>query len=425
MRGNIFPGLVSGRVCAPPSKSFMQRAAACALLSNCETEIQNPALSADGKTALNLVEGLGATVDFKEASVVIRPGSRPVRHQLNAGESGLSLRIFTPIAAKLPFSIKIAAGGSLLRRPVEMMEAPLRQLGVNFSSADGFPPVQVKGPIKGGRIAVDGSLTSQFLSGLLIALPACNGDSEILVSGLASRPYVEMTLFVLESFGVHWEREEGTAPVFRCNGNQPFHCPVFSVPGDWSGAAAILTAGAIAGSVTVTGLPQDNLQADRTILEILEQAGARVSVSRESVTVSKNRLNAFRTDVTHCPDLVPVLTALAIQCRGESTVTGTKRLKFKESDRAVVLYRELKRLGAEITLEEDCMRIRGGQLRGGRVSASGDHRIAMALAVSALNAAEPVEIGNTECVDKSYPEFFKDLTQIGVQIEWGTEGREE
>ncbi|NOZ12599.1 MAG: 3-phosphoshikimate 1-carboxyvinyltransferase [Acidobacteria bacterium] len=417
MPGNVFPGPVSGTVSAPASKSFMQRAVACALLSDCETEIQNPALSADGKTALRLAGELGAAVGFKGKHVVIRPGARPADCQLNAGESGLSLRMFTPIAAKFPFPINISAAGSLRRRPVEMMEAPLLRLGVRFVSAGGYPPVQVRGPLQSGRVELDASLTSQFLSGLLVALPGCNGDSEILVSGLTSRPYVEMTLSVLASFGVHWEKDEGNQIVFRCSGGQRFHCPEFTVPGDWSGAAGILTAGAVAGSVTVTGLPQDKLQADRTILEILEQAGARVSVSGESVTVSKNRLNAFRTDVTHCPDLVPVLTALAIQCRGESTVTGTKRLKFKESDRAVVLHRELKRLGAEITLEEDCMRIRGGQLRSGRVSASGDHRIAMALAVSALNADGPVEIGNTECVDKSYPAFFKDLTQIGVKIQ--------
>jgi len=417
MPGKIFPGPVSGTVFAPASKSFMQRAVACALLCGSETRIHNPSLSADGKAALGLAAGLGADVEVKDKIVVIRPGAHGLEHLLNAGESGLSLRLFTPIAALRAEQLEIGATGSLLRRPVGMMRAPLHRLGVDFSSTDGFPPVQVRGPLKGGQVQVDASVTSQFLSGLLIALPVCEGESEILVSRMTSRPYVDMTLQVLERFDIHWQVVEGEPLLFRVSGGTSFHCPDFTVPGDWSGAAGLLVAGALAGSVTVNGLPDDLLQGDRAILDVLKEAGAMVLVAGESVSVSKKHLNAFQIDVTNCPDLVPVLVSLAVHCRGESRITGTARLRFKESDRVLVLKREFGRLGARITISEDEIRISGGSLRGGAVSAAGDHRIAMALGVAALNGKGGVEIDDISSVDKSYPGFFEDLAQIGARIE--------
>jgi 3-phosphoshikimate 1-carboxyvinyltransferase len=422
MRGSVFRGPVSGRVVAPASKSFMQRAVACAVLSKGETIIRNASLSDDGLTALRLATALGADVDILGENLSIQSGSRSPERTLNSGESGLSFRMFTPVAARLPVEVTIEASGTLCCRPVGMMGRPLEQLGVSFASNEGLPPIFIKGPLHGGKVNVDGALTSQFLSGLLISLPTCRENSEITVSNLASRPYVDMTLSVLTSFGVQWEIKEGVQTVFRCEGGQPFHCPEFTVPGDWSGASGILIAGAIAGSVTVTGLPHDALQSDQAILKVLKQVGAHVSVSGGSVTVSRNNLNSFQTDVTHCPDLMPVLTALAVQCRGESMITGTGRLRFKESDRTAVMKREFGKLGGEIEILDDGMKIKGGRLSGGRVSASGDHRAAMALAISALKAEGAVEIDGTECVDKSYPGFFEDLIKIGAKMEFQPEG---
>lgn len=423
MRGKVFPGPVSGTVSVPPSKSFMQRAVACAVLSDCETNIIHPSLSADGRAALGLAAGLGADVRTQGEKVSIRPGCREPEKILNARESGLSLRMFASIAARLPLAVTIEASGTLRHRPVGMMENSFRQLGVLIESNDGLPPIYVKGPLHGGEVDVDGALTSQFLSGLLIALPACSGNSKIRVSNLTSRPYVEMTLSVLKSFGVQWQVETGTPTVFRTIGGQRFCCPEFNVPGDWSSAAGILIVGAIAGSVTVRGLPQDRLQGDRAVLEVLKKVGAFVSVSENLVRVSKNHLDAFQVDITHCPDLVPVLVALAAHCRGESTITGTSRLKFKESDRALVLQREFGKLGAEINLTEDVMRITGSPLHSGHVDASGDHRIAMALTIAALGAEGLLEINGVDCLDKSYPGFFEDLTRIGVRIEMDARGQ--
>ena len=423
MRGKVFPGPISGTVHAPASKSFMQRAVACAVLSGGETAITHPSLSADGRAAMGLASGLGADVRIQGEKVSICPGCHEPEKTLNAGESGLSLRMFAPIAARLPFPVTIEASGTLCHRPVGMMGNSFRQLGTSFGSMDGLPPIHVSGPLRGGEADVDGALTSQFLSGLLIALPACSENSKIRVSNLTSRPYVDMTLSVLESFGVHWQMKTGSPTIFRTIGGQEFSCSEFTVPGDWSSAAALLVAGALSGPITVTGLPQDDLQGDREILKILEQAGALVSGSGESVTVYRDRLESFQVDVTHCPDLVPVLVTLAVHCSGETIITGTSRLKFKESDRARVLQREFGKLGANVKVADNAITVSGGKLSGGHVSASGDHRIAMALAVAGLNADGPVEIDETGCVNKSYPDFFEDLARIGAKIDLEAEGQ--
>ncbi len=424
MRGRVFPGTVSGTVHAPASKSFMQRVVACAVLSDTETIIQNPSLSDDGRVALELAAGLGADIDDAAVGkIVIHPGCHEPEHFLNAGESGLSLRMFAPIAARLPFPVIIEVSGTLCLRPVGMMGNSFRQLGVFFESKNGLPPVHINGPLHGGKVDVDGAVTSQFLSGLLIALPGCPENSEIRVSGLVSRPYVDMTLSVLESFGIRWQVEEGELLIFRSPGYQRFHCPEFTVPGDWSAATALLVAGAIGGPVTVTGLSQDSLQGDRAILNVLEQAGASVSVSGDSVTVSRDHLDGFNFDVTDQPDMVSALVALAVHCSGETIITGTSRLKFKESDRARALKREFGKLGANIKVADNVVTVAGGMLSGGHVSAGGDHRIAMALAVAGLNANSPVEIDEAECVNKSYPGFFEDLTQIGAKIELESKGQ--
>ncbi len=418
MRGKLFPGPVSGVVSAPSSKSFMQRFVACAVLSATETVIKNAAFSGDSRVALNFATALGAAVKIHGKTVVICPGSHRISPLLNAGESGLALRMFTPIAAQQPFSVTITAEGTLRYRPVGMMESPLRRLGVFVESKGGFPPIRIHGPLHGGKLSLDGGITSQFLTGLLMVLPICGEGSELKVSNLKSRPYVEMTLSVLRSFGICWDVTDGDEMVFRCEGRQKFCCPSLAVPGDWSGAAALLAAGAVSGSVTVTGLPMDNLQADRLILDILEEVGATVSVSNGSITVTQKELNGFSVDVTHCPDLVPVLVAISVHCRGRSRITGTSRLRFKESDRARTLQREYAKLGAEIEVAADEIRIRGGGLRGGSVSASGDHRIAMSLAIAALSAESPVEIEGVECVDKSYPDFFDEISKLGVRTEF-------
>jgi 3-phosphoshikimate 1-carboxyvinyltransferase len=291
-----------------------------------------------------------------------------------------------------------------------MLEAPLRALGVECTTNAGLPPVHVRGPLVGGTVTLDASKTSQFLTGLLFALPLCEQDSTLEVSALASQGYIETTLEVLRAFGVHCECEPGFKR-FTVKGRQRFAAREYAVEGDWSGAAFLLVAGAVAGEVEVCGLRVDSTQVDARILDVLAGCGAAVDVG-ESVHVAKSALRAFRYDVTDTPDLLPALAALACSCEGTSEILGVERTRQKESDRVLAISSALGGLGADIRVEADRLLVTGGTLHGGAADPQGDHRIAMAAAVAALRASGAVEISDPQCVAKSYPSFFDDLRSL-------------
>jgi 3-phosphoshikimate 1-carboxyvinyltransferase len=320
--------------------------------------------------------------------------------------------MFAPIAALLSGETVLEALGSLRSRPMEMVDA-LQSLGVSCATDHGRPPVVVRGPLEGGRIALDASLSSQFLTGLLMALPLCRKDSHVSVSRLKSAPYIRMTLGLLHAFGVTIEHDD-LLTEFTVRGNQAYRPSTYTIEGDWSGAAFLLVAGAIGGSVVVKGLPIPSIQADSAVLEALEMAGARVTTGRNSVSVERHNLSPFVFDATHCPDLFPPLVSLAACCEGRSTILGARRLVHKESDRANALKEEFAKLGITIRTDEDRMEVSGGAIRAGEVDSHNDHRIAMACAVAALRARGEVVIGRPESVGKSYPRFFEDLEALAV-----------
>lgn len=410
MHGNVTPGSVNGEVRAPASKSAFQRAVAMAVLADGTTIIRNPSHCGDALSALNMARALGVDVVEEPGQVRINGSRQCGDAVLQAGESGLGLRVFASVAACFDGSITLEASGSLNRRPVGMLVDGLSQLQVSCTTSDGRPPVTVTGPLKPGRVELDGSITSQVLSGLLIGLSAIDGTSEIRVHDLTSRPYVRMTLDMLREFGadVKWTPED----VFVVTGRDRLQPADITVEGDWSGSAALLCAGAVAGDVTVTGLSATTLQADRMVLNALEQIGATVTVEPDRVRVSRDALLPFTFDVTDCPDLVPVLAAVALCGSGDSRFTGTGRLQFKESHRPKVLADQFAKLGGRIRVLDDDMIVSGGPLTGGEVDACGDHRIAMALAAAGLRAEGPVVITGVDCVNKSYPGFFCDLRSL-------------
>lgn len=411
----VKPSKIDGRIQAPPSKSDMIRAVAAASLAQGDSEIRNPAFCDDALAALGAVVALGAKVACSDRAVKIKGQGRPVKSVIDCGESGLCLRLFAPVAALGKKQITLEAQGSLKKRPVAMMEAPLHELGVTCRSNAGFPPFVVKGPLRGGRTTLDGSVSSQFLTGLLTALPTCADDSEIQARRLASRPYVELTISVLERFGVSvgWDRDLDT---FTIKGGQRFQPQKYTVEGDWSAAAFHLVAGALAGRVTVGGLAPDSCQPDRRVVDVLRAAGASVGVADTSVTVGAGELKSFDFDATDSPDLFPPLAALACFADGLSTIRGVYRLKHKESDRAKALVEELSRLGAHLEIRGNVMRIQGGRLEGGVIDARGDHRMAMAGAVVGLRAGHGVRVEGDQAVTKSYPRFFEDLASLGGEI---------
>ncbi len=416
MTRSVSPSAIDGEVRAPASKSMMQRAAAAALLAGRKrTRILNPSFAEDGLAALRVIEGLGAEVATGPSEVLVTGGVSPRTAELDCGESGLCLRLFSAAATLWPGALILTGGPSLLARPADMIEAPLRALGAECRTNRGRPPVAVRGPLRGGRAVVDGSVSSQFLSGLLMALPLARRDSLLTVRDLKSRPYVDMTLGLLREQGIDVVNDG--YEIFRVRGKQAYAGGDIVVEGDWSGAAPLFVAGAVAGRAAVTGLSLSSPQADRRILEALGASGAVVAAAADRVTVSKGTLKGFSFDATDCPDLLPPLVALACHCEGTTRLKGASRLRHKESDRARALSEEFGRLGAAVHVAADEIEVMGGPPDGGTAASRGDHRIAMALAAAAAAARGPVRIEGAECVAKSYPAFFDDLAGTGGRID--------
>jgi len=411
----IRPSRIGGMISAPPSKSVMIRATAAASLAEGVSEILNPTFCDDALAGLSVAAGLGAELSYSEKMVRIKGRGRQLMTVLDCAESGLCLRLFAPIAALGEKETTLAGKGSLATRPVGMIEAPLARLGVSCRTNAGFPPVVVRGPLRGGAISLDGSASSQFLTGLLTALPLCRGRSEISVFELKSRPYAALTIAVISCFGVSIDRDKD-GDVFKVQGGQRFQSARYEVEGDWSGAAFLLVAAALAGKITVANLSPGSCQADIGILKALNAVGASVSSRDSLVSVEAGDLKAFEFDATDCPDLFPPLAALASFCDGSSSIRGVERLRHKESDRAVALVEEFSRIGGRLEIQGDVMRIRGKSLEGGVIDSRGDHRIAMAGAVSGLRAANGVRVEGWQCVSKSYPGFFADLGSVGGDI---------
>ncbi|VVB57389.1 3-phosphoshikimate 1-carboxyvinyltransferase [uncultured archaeon] len=410
----VLPTEIDGQVPAPPSKSQMQRAVAIGSLSEAPLTITNPDFSDDSQSAMSVVEGLGAKVERQfggpEANVRITPGAGLAQHTLNCGQSGLCMRLFPSIAALQDKPFTFTATGGLNTRPVGMLSDALSQLGAESHCKNGLPPLSVQGPLRGGNAVMDASVSSQPLSGLLLALPKAQADSHVEARGLESKPYVRMTMQLAAKFGVEIGHSENL-DAFDIPARQQYRGGSYEVEGDWSGASFLLVAGAVAGRMAVEGLDADSLQADRAILDALRLAGANVKDGPNSTRVERGELQAFEFDLTQCPDLAPPLVVLAAYCPGTSILRGTRRLRFKESDRAAVLKEEFAHLGVRVETEENEMRIFGGAVRGGEVDSNGDHRIAMSAAVAALGSQEGVRIKNAACVSKSFPSFFERLEE--------------
>ena len=411
MKRTVYPSDIKGELNAPASKSYAQRAIAAALLADGISEIHHMDLCDDTAAALEVARRMGARVYFNDRYYVIEGGLNPHSNTLDIGESGLATRLFTPIAALCAHPMIITGHGSILKRPISSMEKPLQGLGVTFTSNKGHLPIDIHGPLRGGEITVDGSQGSQFLTGLLTALPKAKNDSIIHVRALTSKPYIDMTIEVLDAFGVEVSHED--YELFYVKGGQSYTPGVYNVEGDWSGASCLLVAGAVAGEITVNNLNPNSLQADQALVYALERAGAMISSDGNTYHVKKKNLQAFEFDATDCPDLFPALVALAANCEGRSIFKGTKRLTHKESDRAHTLAVEFGKLGIHVDIsEEDTMIVDGGRIQGGEVNSHNDHRIAMAMAVAGLTASAPVVIEESEAVSKSYSHFWEDFSKI-------------
>lgn len=408
MDAKIIRRFPSGVVTPPPSKSLAHRAVLCAALAapGGESVILNVDLSQDIAATLSGAAALGAGWR-READGVAVFAARDKSDTVDCGESGSTLRFLLPLAALGDSEVAFNCRGRLPERPLGIYEELFAKSGAAISRHG--ERITVRGPLRPGVFSLPGGVSSQFVSGLLLALPLLGGDSEIrLTTPLESAPYVDMTIAVMNRFGVEIERPNPGC--FKIKGGQIYHPENYRVEADYSQAAYFLGAAALGCNVALAGLPDESLQGDRMILDVLRDMGARIERRGGLVRVRAERLLAVEVDARDIPDLVPPIAALCCFCEGESRIVNAARLRLKESDRLRAISVGLKNLGADIKEREDGLVITGtGRLRGGEVDSCGDHRIAMSLALAAIGCDGPVTLTGAESVNKSYPAFWRDF----------------
>ncbi len=414
---------LSGEACAPPSKAYTHRMLIAALLSNGVSRISNPLISEDTRATLRAIRAFGARVKLQEncwtieGTATLKPAKKPV----DCGESGATLRFMIPVAALASEPSMFTLRQSLARRPLTPLIQSLKQLGVesSFVKKDRTASVRVQGGgIEGGKTLIQGDVSSQFISGLLFACAKARKATEIaLTTPLESKSYVQMTIEILKEHCVkaHASRDFER---FWIQPPQTYVPHSHGVPGDFSSAAFMLAATAVTSStLRVKNLDYRTKQGDKVILDILRKMGSRVKMTGSYVEVEGKSLNAVDFDARDTPDLVPVCAALACYSNGTSKISSAQRLRFKESDRLLSLYLELRKMGADMNMNEDSLTIHGpSTMHGATIDPHNDHRIAMACAVAALGAEGETKIRDAECVKKSYPAFFEDLRLIGAEV---------
>lgn len=411
-------GDINGTTRVPASKSHTHRAFFLAGMANGESVITNPLLSDDTLATVAVMCGLGANIIEENTELWrVRGGNlHPPDLILDAKNSGTTARILAGIVSMFDTPIKITGDSSLKKRPMGPLLDALSQLGVECTSDDGKPPVEIKGSNKGGKVTIDGSVSSQFITSLLMVSPMLQNDSDIVVTGTqVSRPYLDVTVKMMRLFGADVSSGNNT---FHVKGNTGYTPHDYDVPADFSSAAFPLVAGALGGKVTIEGLQMDDPQGDKVILDILKDVGATVKIDGNSVTVEKNRIKAIDIDIGACPDLFPILAVLLSTAEGTSRLYGAPQLKYKESDRIRTTVDMLKAIGADAEATDDGCVIKGKkELNGGAVSTEKDHRIMMAAAIASIVCKNEVIMDDAECYMVSYPMFPYRMRSLGMEVE--------
>lgn len=437
---------IKGEVSVPASKSIAQRAIIAAVLAKGTSEFHNFTHCWDIDSAVAVAKQLSPKV-YNDKGTLVVSGGYPLNHEENqisifptmltsipsigssatifVGESGLLSRLCIPVLAQYGESVTITGEGSLLDRRMYGCKEAIEELGGTcVLTAQETLPAIVCGPIKGGEIVLSGKKGSQFISGLLMALPLCKKSSILTVENPTSIPYIELTMEIVKKFGIEIScRKLEEKLVFEIPGKQKYKPAEFTFEGDWSSAANFVVMGALYGDILLKGLNLSSLQADKKIIEVVRRAGALVERKPKGIRVRMGHLSAFDVDVTNSPDLLPSLTIMAALSQGVSRISGVARLKNKESDRPLIMTQILNKMGVEAELDSDTLIIKGeslsqrilngNMLKGGSFCASSDHRVAMALKIASIASKGEVKIDNTDCIDKSFPEFltiFKEIT---------------
>lgn len=402
----IEPYALRGIIPAIPSKSDAHRLLIAAALADRPTKLIMRGGSEDISATIRCLRAMGASIEEQADCVEITPVSRSAAAPLlDCGESGSTLRFMLPVAAAVCERAAFTGRGRLPQRPIGELCTAMSEGGVSFSSD--FLPLETNGKLRGGVYRLPGGISSQYITGMLLALPCTGEDSEIILTDkLRSAAYVDITLDVMERFGIRVEKRDSG---FFIPGGQRYVSPgEVEVDGDWSNGAFMLCAGAVSGSVTVTGLHPDSPQGDKAIVELLRRMGANVTVDGSSVTVTPGKLRGCEIDIDATPDLLPALAVVAAFADGDTHFVNGARLRIKESDRLTACANLLRDLDGSAEESADSLTVHGTGLCGGTTDSCNDHRIVMAAAIAASGCTEEVIITGAEAVNKSYPGFFDD-----------------
>ena len=419
MRATVYPGAAQGEIVIPPSKSMAHRAIICASLAEGQSVVRNVAYSDDIQTTIAAMRALGARITAQGDGLAIE-GVQGVgalqSATVDCRESGSTLRFLIPVFALGNQETRFTGRNRLLQRPQTVYESMFR--AQNLPYRQNAEEICLQGPLRAGDYEIAGDISSQFISGLLFALPLLAGDSRIIVRPpYESRSYVELSLQMLARFGieVRWAGEN----TLLIPGGQRYRPADYTVEGDYSQFAFFAVLAAIGGNLRCLGLDHDSRQGDRQIVDILKRAHAEVTEIENGYAVRKSPLRACSIDLADCPDLGPVLTVLAAFSQGTTRIYHAARLRYKESDRIAAMQTELRKIGVAIEGGADEIVIRGGGLYRGGCALDGhrDHRIVMSLAVLAAGLPEPIEIIGAHAVEKSYPNFFADWQKVGIKVE--------
>jgi len=422
----VKPSRLKGSVRVPSSKSISHRAVICAGLSQGTSRIGNINFSQDIDATIDAMKSLGVKAVKGQLTVEITGSGKPdvINGDIDCFESGSTLRFLIPVAALTGKKVVFSGRGELVNRPLGPYYSIFDEKGIGYSAVDGKLPLTIEGKLTPGEYRLRGDVSSQFISGLLFALPLLEGDSRIVItSELESKGYVDLTVDMLKRFSVDVDnlgyRE------FRIKGNQSYKAMDCSVEGDFSQAAFWLVAGTLGADIECLGLNLDSLQGDRAIMEIIENMGGTILASGDSVRALPSATKGITFDASECPDLVPVVTVLASLSEGTTRIINASRLRIKECDRLKAICTELNKIGADIEEMEDGLVIRGKeQLKGGTARSWGDHRIAMSLAVASTRCSGPLVIEDSSSVRKSYPEFWNHFKMLGGMLDERNMGQE-
>lgn len=413
----VMPTIFNGEVTLPPSKSDVHRAILCAALSKGKSVISPVDLSQDISATIDCARALGAeiTVDGNTAYI---DGTNLFTNEeavLNCRESGSTLRFFIPVAAVGGVKTTFIGKGRLPQRPIGIYLDCLPKAGVNCATQGGLP-LEISGKLQGGEFVVPGDVSSQFITGLLLALPLTGKDSKIILSSsLESVGYIDMTIRTMAEFGVNVET---TDYGYFIKGGQSYKPCNYICEGDWSQAGFFMAAGALGGNVTLKGLRVDSIQGDRACLDIFSKFGAKVTINDGDINVTADKLKGIEIDARQIPDLVPIFAVTAAFAEGTTNIYGAERLRIKESDRLNAISTCLQKIGADVIEKPDGLIINGvKQANGGSVEGYNDHRIVMSMSIAVEKSANPIEITDKESINKSYPAFFEDYKGIMGKVE--------